>query len=260
MKLTQLFTVLTAGALALVSVSAIAAPQPMDATQKAQIESVVHDYLMKNPQVIVDAVNSMQKEQYEKMQEKTQQSALVNVSNLFHLGTDPVVGNPKGKITIVEFFDYQCPHCVDMAPVIDGIIKSNPDVRIVLKDFPIRGPMSVTAAKASLAANMQGKYWEFYQVVMKNAAGLTEDKLYGYAKGVGLNVDKLKADMNSPAVDAQIKGTYKLAQDLQLMGTPALFIAKTDLPKDANVNAIAFVPGQIDQKNLQGMLDKTAHS
>src|SRR5689334_12549783 len=78
-----------------------------------------------------------------------------SVNALFHQNSDPVAGNPKGKVTVVEFFDYQCSHCMTMAPVIEAIIKNNPNVRVVFKDFPIRGPVSEFAAKAALAANKQ---------------------------------------------------------------------------------------------------------
>lgn len=257
MKLTHILTAVAASGLAL---SAPAFAANIDAPQKAQIEGIVHDYLMQHPQVIIDAVNSLQKAEFEKMQKKSLESALTNVAPLFHQANDPVVGNPKGKVTVVEFFDYQCPHCVEMAPVIDGLIKANPDLRIVMKDFPIRGPVSLLAAKAAIAANMQGKYWPFHQAIMKQAEGLTEVKIYSIAKDQGLDVAKLKTDMNSAAVDDQIKGTFKLAQDLQLMGTPALFVAKTDLPKGAPSSSIQFIGGQVDQKTLQADIDKTAQS
>jgi protein-disulfide isomerase len=227
-----------------------------NAEQKTQIETVVHDYIMKNPQVLIDAVNNMQKEQYEKMQQKTQQTAIANADSLFRQANDPVVGNAKGKVTIVDFFDYQCPHCVDMEPALEAIVKANPEVRIVFKDFPIRGAMSVFAAKAALAANKQGKYWEFHQGLMKAAQGLTEAKALEIAKNVGLDVDKLKKDMDSSDVDQQIKATYKLAQDLSLMGTPALFIAKSDISKTTSANTLQFIAGQADQKTLQAAIDK----
>jgi protein-disulfide isomerase len=229
---------------------------PMSSAQKTQIEGVVHDYLIKNPEVIAEAVKGLQEKQMDQMRKKTQDVASKSASNLFNAANDPMAGNAKGKVTVVEFFDYQCPHCVDMVPALNGIVKANDDLRVVYKEFPIRGPMSVTASKAALAANVQGKYMEMHDALMKSASSLSEDGINKMAKDIGLDVEKFKADMKGEAVDQQIKANYKLAQDLQLMGTPALFIAKTDGGKDA----IEFIPGQADQAQLQVSIDKVKKS
>ncbi len=224
----------------------------LSAPQKTQIEGVVHDYLMKNPEVIADAVKGLQEKQFDQMRKKTQDVAVKNSAALFSTPNDPMAGNPKGKVTVVEFFDYQCPHCVDMVPALDGLVKANPEVRVVFKEFPIRGPMSVTASKAALAANMQNKYMPMHEALMKNAATLTEEGIYKLAKEAGLDVEKLKADMKSDTVEKQVKANYKLAQDLSLMGTPALFVGKTD----GTSTAIEFIPGQVDQAGLQTSVAK----
>lgn len=233
----------------------------MSAAQQKQIEDVVHNYLVKNPEVIVEAVQVLQQKQMqqaEKNIQKTQQVASKFADMLIRQAGDPVVGNVNGKITLVEFFDYQCPHCVEMTPIIEGLIKSNPELRIVFKEFPIRGPMSETASRAALAARIQGKYYEFHSALMRNIMEqrkpLTEEVIYKIAQSVpGLNVDKLKTDMKSETVNQQIKTTYKLAQDLQLIGTPAFFIAKTD----ANQNTVfGFVPGRAELGQLQDAIKK----
>jgi protein-disulfide isomerase len=256
MKFTRIFAAIAVASSLVLSASAQADDSFTDA-QKTQIQTVVHDYLIKNPEVIADAVQGLQQKQMDQMKVKGQEAALKNSSQLFKSAGDPVIGNADGKVTLVEFFDYQCPHCVDMDPDVMAIIKANPDVRVVMKEFPIRGPMSLYATKAALAAAKQGKYLEFHEGLMKSAQSLTQDKIIAMAKTMGLDVSKLKTDMESAAIDAQVKATYKLAQELQLYGTPALFIAKTDLPKDAK--GIEFIPGQVDQKYLQGSIDKVSH-
>ena len=253
MKFTRIFAAIAVASSLAFSVSAQADDSFTDA-QKTQIQGVIHDYLMKNPEVIADAVQGLQQKQMDQMKSKGQEAALKNAASLFNQSTDPVIGNPNGKITLVEFFDYQCPHCVDMDPDVIAIIKANPNLRVVMKEFPIRGPLSLYASKAALAAAKQGKYLEFHEAIMKSAQALSQDKVMALSKTVGLDVQKLKTDMESAAIDAQVKGTYKLAQDLQLYGTPALFIAKSETPKDAK--AIEFIPGQVDQKYLQGSIDK----
>lgn len=222
--------------------------------ERAKIEEVVHQYLLQKPEVIVEAVQNFQRKQYEQAEQtvkKTQQSASSFANALFHQANDPVAGNPNGTITIAEFFDYQCPHCIDMAPVIADILKANPDVRVVFKEFPIRGPVSDFAARAALAANKQGKYYDFSHALLMQKQPLSEASILETAKSVGLNVDELKKDMNDKAVTDQLKNNMKLAQELKLFGTPAFFIGKTENPKTIN-----YVPGQMDQKQLQDAIDK----
>lgn len=224
--------------------------------ERAKIEEVVRQYLVQNPEVIIEAVQSFQRKQYEQA-EKTVQETQKDVGNyikpLFKQGNDPVAGNPNGSVTVVEFFDYQCPHCVDMAPVIEGIIKANPDVRIVFKEFPIRGPLSEFASRAALAANKQGKYYEFSHALLTSNKPLTQELVFEVAKQQGLNVDQLKKDMNDQSISDQIKNTQKLAQNLKLFGTPAFFIGQTNA---ANGKNVIYSPGRMDQNQLQTAIDK----
>jgi protein-disulfide isomerase len=222
--------------------------------EKAKIQAVVRDYLVNNPEVIVEAIQVLQKKQYAEAEQtvKQTQAGIAQFANaLLRQANDPVSGNPNGKVTVVEFFDYQCPHCVDMAPTITAIIKANPDVRIVYKDFPIRGPMSEFAARAAIAANLQGKYDVLSHAILTSNQPITQDLVFKLAQDNGLNVEKLKTDMNSKAVTDQLKANVELAKQLKLFGTPALFIGKTDA-----TNNINYVPGQMDQKQLQDMIDK----
>jgi len=234
----------------------------MTDTQKKQVQDVVHDYIIKNPDVVVQSLQIYQQSQMDQAKktiENTQNNSPKYADALFHQASDPVAGNPNGKFTVVEFFDYQCPHCVDMSSVIDDLVKNNPNVRVVFKEFPIRGPISEIATKAALAAQQQGKYYEFHKALMTSKQEpLTEDAIYALAKSVGLDVDKLKTAMRSDAVAQQIKANYKLAQDLQLLGTPALFIAKTNISKGSPSTAIVFVPGQVDKAQMQAMLAKVS--
>ncbi len=224
--------------------------------ERAKIEAVVHQYILQKPEVLVEALQILQQRQYqeaEKTVKNTQASANSFANALFHQPNDPVAGNPQGKITVVEFFDYQCPHCLDMAPVIENIIKANPDVRIIFKDFPIRGPMSETAAKAALAANMQGKYYQLnHALLTSKQQPLTEAIIFAAAQNVGLDVNKLKTDMNSATVAKQLQANLKLAQGLKLFGTPAIFVGATN----ANTN-IKYSPGQLNQNQLQDLINKS---
>lgn len=229
--------------------------------ERTKIENVVHEYLVNKPEVIVEAFQILQKRQYEEAEKKvqrTQQDSTKYAQQLFHKANDPMAGNPNGKVTIVEFFDYQCPHCVDMAPAIEAVIKSNPDVRYIFKEFPIRGPMSIYAARAALAANMQGKYYPMSRALLTANAPLTQDSILQIAKNIGLNLDQFKKDLSSKTVDDQIKENMKLAQDLNLFGTPAFFIGKTEIGTTAykGTGSITYTPGQMDQGQMQEMIKK----
>ncbi len=257
-------TLLTATLCAL-SIQTFAAPQTsnnsnvnVSPAEQAKIEKVIREYLIAKPEILMQAFQVLQQRQYQQAQQtfkQTQKTAANFEKALFHQANDPVAGNPNGKITVVEFFDYQCPHCVDMAPVIESAIKSNPDVRIVFKDFPIRGPMSEVAARAALAANKQGKYYVFSHALLTANKPLTEDVIFEVAKNNGVNVEQMKKDMASAEINQQLKANMKLAQDLKLFGTPAFFIGKTTGNKDIN-----YSPGQLDTKQLQQIIDKTDQS
>lgn len=260
MKLTRMVASLAAAGLMMVNMTAQAAD--MTAAQKKEVQDVVRDYLVQNPDVIIQALQNYQQKQMDEAKktiQKTQDTSPQFADALFHQANDPSAGNPNGKITVVEFFDYQCPHCIDMTPVIEGLIKNNPDVKIVFKEFPIRGPISEIASRAALAAKDQGKYFEFHKALMNpKQEPLTEEAIYQAAKSVGIDVDKLKTAMKSGTVEQQVKANYKLAQQLGLLGTPALFIAKSDVSKTSPATAIVFIPGQADATQMNQAIDKVS--
>lgn len=242
-------------AIAAPSFAANSAAANVSPAERAKIEGVVHEYLVKNPQVLLEVMQILQSQQADKAQQtvkQTQQSAPSFAKALFHQNNDPVVGNPNGKVTVVEFFDYQCPHCVDMAPVMAAVIKANPDVRVIYKDFPIRGPVSEFAARAAIAANMQGKYDVFSHALLTSNAPLTQESILEIAKANGLDVEKLKKDMDSSAVKNQLTANMKLAKDLKLFGTPALFVGKTSAMGKDPIN---YLPGRMDATQLQEVIN-----
>lgn len=226
--------------------------------EQKKIESVVHSYLLKNPEVIVESMQALQQKQMDetrKQVESIQAQAPKLADALFHQANDPVAGNPNGTITIVDFFDYQCPHCITMTPILETVMKENPNVRVIFKDFPIRGPVSDAAAKAALAANMQGKYFEFHKALMQIAAKqeLTDASIWQAAQTAGVNIEQLKKDMKSQAVADQLKNNYKLAQSMKLIWTPAFFIAKTDVKNNGQV---LFLLGHIEPAQFKDSIQK----
>lgn len=142
-------------------------------------------------------------------------------TELYHSPDDLVLGNPMGKVTVVEFFDYNCGYCRKALPEVAKLIQSDNDVRVVIKEFPVLGQGSLFAAKAALASAQQGKYAAFHSAL--NAARVTknETSVLQVAEGVGIDVNKLKADMENPTIHNVIQANLTLAKFLSIDGTPA---------------------------------------
>ncbi len=136
----------------------------------------------------------------------------------------PVLGNPQGDITLTEFFDYNCPFCRKMVPTIQKLISGDPQLRVVFHEVPVFGEGSEFAARASLAALRQNKYWPFHAAMMAIDGKADAAATMAVADRVGLDQDRLRADMDSPAVSNQIARSMQLFDHLGLMGTPA-FVA-----------------------------------
>lgn len=188
------------------------------------IERIVHDYLIRNPQVIREAMQALQAQ--ERAQQDVQDKAVIaqNAAALFNDPDSVVGGNANGAITIVEFFDYRCGYCRRVSPVVAEMLARNQDVRIVYKEFPILGEGSVVGARAALAARAQGRYHDLHGALMRAEGPLNESRVLSIASAAGLDAQRLSADMNDPAVTATIERNHELARALGISGTPAFII------------------------------------
>ena len=161
--------------------------------------------------------------------QKEAKSAISEHANDLLQGDLAVAGNPKGNVTLIEFFDYQCIHCKKMEPVVQALIAKNKDLRVVYKEFPIFGKRSEVASQAALAAAMQGKYLAMQTALLKQEKALDDALVMETAKSVGLNMDQLKKDMASKQVQDILAQNRKLAEKMHLMGTPAFVVAATPM-------------------------------
>lgn len=196
--------------------------------QRGAIEQIVREYLLANPEILMDVSRELESRQAAQQAALAKKVIFDRKAAIFQAPSDFVVGNPKGDITVVEFFDYNCGWCKRALDEINKLTKADPKIRVVLKEMPIFGENSTFAAKAAMAATGQGKYWEFHSALMKERQ-VTKDNVFKIAEKVGLNVDMLKKDMENPAFDAAIKENQELAQQLGIEGTPGYLV-------DAKVN------------------------
>lgn len=209
------------------------APEPTDAN-RAQVEMIIKDYLMKNPELVRDAL--------EELDRKVEREALAAVKDsLKNDSRDPVIGPRDAKVTIVEFFDYNCGFCKRSTDWVAETIKKHPkDVRVVFKELPIldgRTRTSRMAAKAALAAKQQGRYMDMHLALM-NATGLSEAVVTKKAKDIGLNMKKFEKDRKDPALDEQLEDALILANRIpSLTGTP-FFVINDEFMAGANTDML----------------------
>lgn len=258
MKIKHIITIGVVG-VCFVFASMVFAKPAFSATQTEQLQKIIHDYIVNNPQVLIEASQTLQTQQIAKMVEVGTKLAKQNTDELFRNKKDLVFGNPKGTVTLVEFFDYQCVICREMSNAVETVIKNNPDLRVVYKDFPVHGDNSVLAAKAAFAADKQGKYIQFHNAIMDSETPITQDTLNQFAKQTGLDMSQYKSDMNqySQEVDSMLHNNEQLAMKLQLAGTPSFIIGKSDAGPNST---IGFYPGRTSLSDLQTMIDKVKAS
>lgn len=203
-----------------------------------KIQKIVHDYLQQHPEVVIDALQEYQKKQDAAKADQVRQTIDAARDELLKDTTNPVGGNPKGDVTIVEFFDYRCPYCKAVAPDLQKALSTDGNVRLVYKEFPILGPESIVASKAALAAMAQGKYQPFHDKLIAFKGSLDDTAIYSLAADSGLDVTRLKADMDKPEVKDQIARNYRLADKLSIQGTPAFIIGDVLLPGAASFDEL----------------------
>lgn len=190
----------------------------------------------------------------------SEQSIKSHMNEVFHSSQSPVGGNPKGDVTIVDFFDYQCTHCGTLSKTLDSLLKKDANIRIVFKELPILGEESEAGSKAALAAAKQNQYLAFHHRLMGLDASLGEGQIFNEeqvlkaAKQAGLNITQLKQDMNSKAIAQEIKNNLSLSQKIGINGTPTLIIAK-NVP-DLKEQKIYVIAGEQSESQIQDILRK----
>ena len=216
-------------------------PGAAEMTQ-AEIKQLALEAILENPEIIRQAITLLQ--QRDEASSATQVQALLSEQRTL-LERDPnapVIGNNKGDVTVIEFFDYNCPYCKRAWSELNTVMAQDPDVRVVLREWPILGEASVYATRASLAARKQGRYVEFHNALMASKGRAQPASVMAIAKSVGLDTAQLKTDMKSPEIDEHIETSMQLARALNFSGTPAYIIGD------------ALAPGMVAADELKNMI------
>ena len=212
----------------LMAVSFLGFAQMVPAQQmtEEQVKQLALEAVLENPQIIMQAMAIL---------EQRERNRAASVANTVRLQLEqdpnsPNLGNPDGDVTVVEFFDYNCPYCRKAGQTVQELLASDANVRVIYREWPILGEGSVFASRAALAARAQGKYEEFHWALMNSEGRASEASILKLARHLGLDVAKLQADMTSPAVEAHIAQSNALARTLGFTGTPAFIVGDRTAP------------------------------
>jgi len=209
----------------------IAAPLPafaLDDAQKKEIGAFIKEYLVENPEILLDVQEALQKKQEQVQQAKAGAAITDNEKAIFSSPYDIALGNPKGDVTIVEFFDYNCGYCKRALSDMDEILTEDKNVRFVLKELPILGPDSLAAHKVSAAFRdlAPEKYGEFHRALLGAEGRATEESAIAIASGMGVSEADIRKTMTEKPHDDAVRQAYSLANDLGITGTPSYVLGQ----------------------------------
>jgi len=223
--MTVFVRLIAAAALALIAVTPLHA-QDFSTAQRGEIEKIIRDYIIKHPEVLQEAMSELEKRQQAAELEKARAAVKVHSTALFSSPRQVTLGNPQGDVTFVEFFDYNCGYCKRALSDMMEIMKKDPKVKVVLKEFPVLGPSSVEAAQVAVAVRMQDpkKYLDFHQKLLMGRGQADKARAIAAAKEAGLDTARIEKDLKSEEVAKTLEESMKLAEALGLNGTPSYVI------------------------------------
>lgn len=203
---------------------------PAQSLSEDDVKRLALEAILENPGIIMEAVELLRQQEESAAAEAADEALTTGRAMLEQDPNAPVLGNPDGDVTIVEFFDYNCPYCRRAGEQVQEAMAADPNIRVVYREWPILGDASVIAARAALASRAQDAYPAFHEALMTSQGRLDEARVMDIAAGLGLDTDRLRADMNSPEVDAHIETSMQLASALGFTGTPSFVIGETLAP------------------------------
>ena len=205
-------------------------PSTFSSDQRKELVGIVKEILLNNPEILLEAQNALEAKMDKIQADRMAVAIKEHASELYRPAASPVVGNAKGDVPVIEFFDYNCGYCKKALSDVAKLVDKDKQVRVILKEFPILAKGSEEASKVALAAKLQGKYWEFHRTMLQNQGQANEASALKVAEKLGLDMTRLKKDMASPEIKKEIDDTRELASKMGIQGTPHFIVGDRIIP------------------------------
>jgi protein-disulfide isomerase len=216
---------------------------PVTPAERARVESIVRDYLLENPEILLEAMQVLEAREREALAAREREALATLVPTLLASPMTPAFGPEDASAVMVEFFDYQCGYCKRILPDIQAVMEEDEELLTIFVEFPILSEASVMAARAALASQEQDLYLDYHAALMSHRGPLDEAVIFELADGVGLDTERLREDMQASEIDAYLQTVRGLAQGLNVRGTPTMVIGEEifrgAVPADTLRQAIA---------------------
>ncbi|KPF43041.1 DsbA family protein [Rhizobium sp. AAP43] len=241
------FKMIAATTVALLPFMLPVAAHALDDAQKKEFGAFIREYLLENPEVLVEAQQALQEKQETARMKQAKVAVSSNTDKIFKSTYDVAIGNPKGDVTVVEFFDYNCGYCRRAHADMEAVLEQDKNIRYVLKEFPILGPDSEAAHKVSDAFRKLSpeKYGDFFRAMMTSEGRASEESAIAIASDLGVSEEKIRAKMAESPNTASVEETYRLAADLGITGTPSYVIGDEMLPGAVGTAALSEKLGNV---------------
>ena len=222
--------------------------------QIKEIQGIARDFIINNPEVLVEASQALQQKNHAEMVAKVSASIPKYQKELFTSKLSPTLGNPKANLFLVQFVDYSCGHCRKMDPVVQELLKNYPNLQVIVKEFPIFGDNSDYVAKVAISSHLQGKYASMHSELMTAERPLDLEKVDKIAVEVGMNSQRMARDIQSDEIAKELTETLELAKNLGVVGTPAFVIAWDVSTK--NIQSF-FLPGSAPYDSFDKIMKRS---
>jgi protein-disulfide isomerase len=224
--MTRLFKALAAGTLLSVALSGAPSAFALDEQQKKEMGEFIREYLIQNPEVMIEVQNALEAKQQAERTDQSTKAVAAYRDQIFSSSADVVLGNPKGDVTIVEFFDYNCGYCKRALGDMEEILANDKNVRFVLKEFPILGPDSLAAHKVAYAFHLIApeKYAEFHRNLLIGQQHASEETALSVAAALGVDEAQIRKSMQEQPNDDNVRQAYQLANAIGITGTPTYIV------------------------------------
>lgn len=224
--------------------------EPLNNVQKKEVKKIISEYLMENPNVILNALEKLRKQ--EQVQQKTKNNKLISKveKNFIRKFSSPIYGNPRGNVEIVEFFDYRCGYCKQAFRTIERLLKEDKNIRFSFVELPILSRESELAARAALTIwkNQKEKYFDFHSALMKNRLPLSFEQILIIAQQIGINKNVIVSNIRSQGITDLLQQNHKLAARLKIRGTPAFIIGDQLIPGAISLDRIKHIVAEVRSK------------